>query len=102
MCDAVGGRIVAWLALVVEGRMVLLVLLVLVLLVVVVVVLRRRAVGMDIHDAGTGVRSLARRHELVGVVKWGCFRNGGARPAQLVWGAVVESRLERWLSAAVW
>ena len=99
MCDAVGGRIVAWLALVVEGRMVLLVLLVLVLLVVVV---RRRAVGMDIHDAGTGVRSLARRHELVGVVKWGCLRNGGARPAQLVWGAVVESRLERWLSAAVW
>ena len=99
MCDAVGGRrIVAGLALVVEGRMLLL----LVLLLVVVVVLRRRAVGMDIHDAGTGVRSLARRHELVGVVKWGCFRNGGARPAQLVWGAVVESRLERWLSAAVW
>ena len=96
MCDAVGGRIVAWLALVVEGRMLLL------LLVLLVVVLRRRAVGMDIHDAGTGVRSLARRHELVGVVKWGCFRNGGARPAQLVWGAVVESRLERWLSAAVW
>ena len=99
MCDAVGGRIVAWLALVVEGRMLLLLLLLLVLLVVVV---RRRAVGMDIHDAGTGVRSLARRHELVGVVKWGCFRNRGARPAQLVWGAVVESRLERWLSAAVW
>ena len=86
-------------ALVVEGRMLLLLLLLLVLLVVVV---RRRAVGMDIHDAGTGVRSLARRHELVGVVKWGCLRNGGARPAQLVWGAVVESRLERWLSAAVW
>ena len=97
MCDAVGGRIVAWLALVVEGRVLLLLLLVLL-----VVVLRRRAVGMDIHDAGTGVRSLARRHELVGVVKWGCLRNGGARPAQLVWGAVVESRLERWLSAAVW
>lgn len=97
MCDAVGGRrIVAWLALVVGGRMLLL------LVLLVVVVLRRRAVGMDIHDAGTGVRSLARRHELVGVVKWGCFRNGGARPAQLVWGAVVESRLERWLSAAVW
>ena len=96
MCDAVVGRIVAWLALVVEGRMLLL------LLVLLVVVLRRRAVGMDIHDAGTGVRSLARRHELVGVVKWGCFRNRGARPAQLVWGAVVESRLERWLSAAVW
>jgi len=101
MCDAVGGWIVAWLALVVEGRVLLLLLLVL-LVVVVVVLLRRRAVGMDIHDAGTGVRSLARRHELVGVVKWGCFRNGGARPAQLVWGAVVESRLERWLSAAVW
>ena len=99
MCDAVGGRVVAGLALVVEGRMLLLLV---VLLLVVVVVLRRRAVGMDIHDAGTGVRSLARRHELVGVVKWGCFRNGGARPAQLVWGAVVESRLERWLSAAVW
>lgn len=58
MCDAVGGRIVAWLALVVEGRMLVLVLL-LVLLVVVVVVLRRRAVGMDIHDAGSGVRSRA-------------------------------------------
>ena len=97
MCDAVGGRIVAGLALVVEGRLLLLLLLVLL-----VVVVRRRAVGMDIHDAGTGVRSLARRHELVGVVKWGCFRNRGARPAQLVWGAVVESRLERWLSAAVW
>ena len=76
--------------------------LLLLLVLLVVVVLRRRAVGMDIHDAGTGVRSLARRHELVGVVKWGCFRNGGARPAQLVRGAVVESRLERWLSAAVW
>lgn len=98
MCDAVGGRGVARLALMVEGR----VLLLLLLLVLLVVLLRRRAVGMDIHDAGTGVRSLARRHELVGVVKWGCFRNGGARPAQLVWGAVVESRLERWLSAAVW
>ena len=97
MCDAVGGRVVAGLALVVKGRMLLLLVLLLLL-----VVLRRRAVGMDIHDAGTGVRSLARRHELVGVVKWGCFRNRGARPAQLVWGAVVESRLERWLSAAVW
>lgn len=53
MCDAVGGRIVAWLALVVEGRMLLLVVL------LVVVVLRRRAVGMDIHDAGSGVRSRA-------------------------------------------
>lgn len=51
MCDAAVGRIVAWLALVVEGRM----LLVLLLLLVLVVVLRRRAVGMDIHDAGTGV-----------------------------------------------
>lgn len=56
MCDAVGGRIVAWLALVVEGRMLVLVLLVVLL---VVVVLRRRAVGMDIHDAGSGVRSRA-------------------------------------------
>ena len=42
MCDAVVGRIVAWLALVVEGRML-----------VVVVLRRRRAVGMDIHDAGS-------------------------------------------------
>ena len=49
MCDAVGGRIVAWLALVVEGRMLVLLLLVLLL----VVVVRRRAVGMDIHDAGS-------------------------------------------------
>jgi hypothetical protein len=49
MCDAVGGRVVAWLALVLEGRMMLLLLLLLVLLLVV----RRRAVGMDIHDAGT-------------------------------------------------
>lgn len=56
MCDAVGGRIVAWLALVVEGRMLVLVLL---LVLLVVVVLRRRAVGMDIHDAGSGVRSRA-------------------------------------------
>lgn len=55
MCDAVGGRVVAWLALVVEGRMLLLLLL-LVLLVVVVVV-RRRAVGMDIHDAGSAARA---------------------------------------------
>jgi hypothetical protein len=53
MCDAVVGRIVAWLALVVEGRMLLL------LLVLLVVVLRRRAVGMGIHDAGTGVRERA-------------------------------------------
>jgi len=53
MCDAVVGRIVAWLALVVEGKMLVLLLLVL------VVVLRRRAVGMDIHDAGTGVRECA-------------------------------------------
>lgn len=52
MCDAVGGRVVAWLALVVEGRMLLLLLLLLLVLLVVVVV-RRRAVGMDIHDAGT-------------------------------------------------
>ena len=37
-------------------------------------------------------------------MKWGGVRNGGARPAllhRLVWGAVVERRLERWLSAAV-
>jgi hypothetical protein len=54
MCDAVGGRVVAWLALVVEGRMLLLLLLLLLLLVLlVVVVVRRRAVGMDIHDAGS-------------------------------------------------
>ena len=53
MCDAVGGRVVAWLALVVEGRMLLLLLL---LVLLVVVVVRRRAVGMDIHDAGAGVR----------------------------------------------
>jgi hypothetical protein len=46
MCDAVVGRIVAWLALVVEGRMLL-------LLLVLLLVVRRRAVGMDIHDAGT-------------------------------------------------
>jgi hypothetical protein len=51
MCDAVGGRVVAWLALVVEGRMLLLLLLLVVLLAVVVV--WRRAVGMDIHDAGS-------------------------------------------------
>jgi hypothetical protein len=50
MCDAVGGRVVAWLALVVEGRMLLLLLL---LVLLVVVVVRRRAVGMDIHDAGS-------------------------------------------------
>ena len=56
MCDAVGGRIVAWLALVVEGRMLVLVLL---LVLLVVVVLRRRALGMDIHDAGSDVRSRA-------------------------------------------
>ena len=49
VCDAVGGRIVAWLALVVVGRMLVLVLLLLVM------VVRRRAVGMDIHDAGTWV-----------------------------------------------
>ena len=54
VCDAVGGRIVAWLALVVVGRT-----LVLLLLLLVVVVLRRRAVGMDIHDAGTVVRERA-------------------------------------------
>jgi hypothetical protein len=50
MCDAVGGRVVAWLALVLEGRMMLLLLL---LLLVLLLVVRRRAVGMDIHDAGT-------------------------------------------------
>ena len=50
MCDAVSGRVVAWLALVVEGRMLLLLLL---LVLLVVVVVRRRAVGMDIHDAGS-------------------------------------------------
>ena len=36
-------------------------------------------------------------------MKWGGVRNGGAKPAllhRLVWGAVVERRLERWLSAA--
>ena len=54
MCDTVVGRIVAWLALVGEGRMMLLLLLVLL-----VVVVRRRAVGMDIHYAGTGVRERA-------------------------------------------
>ena len=55
MCDAVGGRVVAWLALVVEGRMLLLLLLLLLLLVVLlaVVVVWRRAVGMDVHDAGS-------------------------------------------------
>jgi hypothetical protein len=49
-CDSVG-RLVAWLALVtvIEGRMLLLGL-------VVVVLRRRRAVGMDIHDTGAGVR----------------------------------------------
>ena len=52
MCDAVGRRIVAWLALVVEGR-----------LLVLLVLRRRRAVGMDIHLAGAGVR----KHELTGV-----------------------------------
>ena len=50
MCDAVGGRVVAWLARVVEGRMLLLLLL---LVLLVGVVVRRRAVGMDIHDAGS-------------------------------------------------
>ena len=54
MCGAVGGRVVAWLTLVIEGRVLLLLLLVLL-----VVVLRRRAVGMDIHDAGTGDGSRA-------------------------------------------
>ena len=53
MCDAVSGRVVAWLALVVEGRMLLLLLLLLLLMLLVVVVVRRRAVGMDIHDAGS-------------------------------------------------
>jgi hypothetical protein len=47
MCDSVG-RLVAWLALVIEGRVLLLGL--------VVVLRRRRAVGMDIHDTGAGVR----------------------------------------------
>lgn len=43
MCDSVWG-VVAWLALVIVGRVMML------------LCWRRRAVGMDIHDAGAGVR----------------------------------------------
>jgi hypothetical protein len=57
MCDAVVGRIVAWLALVGEGRTVVL-----------LVLRRRRAVGMDIHDCWCRrLRAQSSMNELVGV-----------------------------------
>jgi hypothetical protein len=79
MCDSVG-RLVAWLALVtvIEGRVLLLLGL--------VVLRRRRAVGMDIHDTGAGVRerdmnwlgwlssgaafAMAGRDRRVGMARW--------------------------------
>jgi hypothetical protein len=78
MCDSVG-RLVACLALVVviEGR---------VLLLGLVVLRRRRAVGMDIHDTGAGVRerdmnwlgwlssgaafAIAGRDRRIGMARW--------------------------------
>lgn len=74
MCDSVWG-VVAWLALVIVGKMMMLLLLLL-----------RRAVGMDIHDAGASVRERTwdgRRRE---VGQWrGPARWYGARPITAGW-----------------